>query len=527
MKYKLLEMPEDFLSDLDESEFVRESLYYISNDERVIRSFFRADTLYPISRSETYVRVIGKLQAVIDEGKKIVISGDYDCDGICATTLLYRYLSKTMGNVGYYLPHRKNDGYGLSSKLVDMYHERGYEVIICVDNGVVAHEAISHAYELGMEVIVLDHHEMDEKTATYDYVLHPLLMEDPYHYLCGSGVVFEVLRSFKDVDEYDMALAALAAIGDMMEIVGENRIVVRLGLKYLNETRDDHFMALAENPEVIDDATLGMRIAPKLNAVGRMYNLANVNTMVRYLLLPRDDDIRGVSYQILDVNNERRKLTKITSDMISKEIDLDKDYIIYAGDVHEGIVGLIASQLVNAYHKPCFIFHKEDGLLKGSCRSVNGIDLIDMCRGNELLETFGGHKLAGGISLKEDNYTKFVAYVDTYMKEHEILDDEEVVIDLERLAFSLRDVIRLQELRPYIRLSNSPLYAIRVKGDECLYLKEGKHAKWKLNEGCEMVFFNIPEDIKGRDDVTYICQASINSYKGFKKANFMVVDYYK
>lgn len=527
MKYQKLMMPNEFLSDLSLSNFIRESLYYVSKDEKIVSSFFKEDELYPISQSAAYLKVVQRIKDIIEAEKKVLISGDYDCDGICSTTLLYRYIKSKHDNVGYYIPHRKNDGYGLSEKLVELYNAKGYEVIICVDNGVVAHDAIKLANELGIEVIILDHHEMDEQTANYEYVLHPLLMEEPYHYLCGSGVVFEVLRSLKEVDEYDVIMAALAAISDMMLIVYENRSVVRLGLKYLNTNRDLHFICLAESNDKIDENTLAMRIAPKINAVGRMYDLANANNLIKYLISEDQNEIIHTSAQILRINDERRKITKSTTNAVVSKLDLENSYLLVADQIHEGIVGLIASSLVNTYDKLSIVLSEDDGLYKGSCRSTNSVDLVDMMRNCSLLETFGGHKQAGGLAIRSENLNSFKDYIANYLNNIDIVEEEKEVIDLTDKYLSINDVEYLMSLKPYLRVQNEPLYLIsNLRYDEAILMKEGKHAKWTINDETEVVYFNVAEEISKRGSVNYVCKIGINEFKNRKKISLTVIDYF-
>lgn len=527
MKYKVLDMPSDFLKDTSESLFVRQSLYYISGDEALIRTFFDADELYPISQSVAYQKVVMEIERAVASDKKILISGDYDCDGICATTLLYRYIKSKHENVAYYIPHRKNDGYGLSVKLVDMYADKGYSIIICVDNGVVAHEAIAHAKELGIEVIILDHHEMDELTATYEYVLHPTLMEEPYMYLCGTGVVLEVLRSLKEIDQYDIILAALAAVSDMMVLAYENRRVVRLGLRYLNQNRDIHLTMLAEGCDTIDETTLAMRIAPKINAVGRMYDLANANNLIKYLLSQNTKEIADTSSQILRVNEERRRITRSITNSVVSGLDLDNTYLLVADHIHEGIVGLIASNLVNTYDKVSIVLSEEDGIYKGSCRSAGGVDLVDMMRNCPLLETFGGHKQAGGLALKSENLEPFKEYVGNYLATNEVIEEERYIIDLTDLSVTLNDILRLSSLRPYLRVQSEPLYAFHhLPFEEASLMKEGKHAKWNIGEEAEIIYFNVNDEVRNRNDATYVCKAGINEFRGRKKISFTVIDYF-
>ncbi|MBR3693063.1 MAG: DHH family phosphoesterase, partial [Erysipelotrichales bacterium] len=471
MRYVEQKCPSDYLNDINCSNLVRETLYWVCKEGYDPYGFFMEDDLYPISTSEHYVRVVSYLQECINARRKIVICGDYDCDGICSTTLLVMGLQECGITPGYYIPNRNKDGYGLSTKLVQQFYAKGYEVIICVDNGVVAHDAIDLAYQLGIEVVILDHHEMDHKTMQYPYLLHPLLMEEEYHYLCGSGVVFEILRSITKLSPYKVMLAALAAISDMMLLWGQNRRVVRIGLRVMREYITP-LRYLVEGEE-IDEMTLALKLAPKINAVGRMYDRANPNQLVKYLLSEDASVLLTVAKQIDKINEDRRCVSQTIQQQVIEKIDPSKEYILSYGDYHEGVVGLVASHLVHTYHKPVFVLANENGKLKGSCRSVSSIDLIDMLRECPHLDTFGGHKAAGGLSLTEDKLEAFERYIQEYMNTHVIQEDLQEYIALPEEDFTLPNLHELSLLRPYLRIQEEPLYRLdHLKMSKAVFMSE-------------------------------------------------------
>lgn len=518
MKYVEQTIPVSFMQEFNLKPITKNTLYWVCGNSFDVSSFFDADELYPISKSDAYIKVVTYLKHIIREQKKILISGDFDCDGICATTLLYSGLMKLGLVTGYYIPNRQKDGYGLSTKLVELYHSKGYEVIICVDNGVIAHDAIARAYELGMEVVVLDHHEMDERTSNYEYVLHPLLMEEEFHYLCGTGVVLEVLRSLLEIDSYMLTLGALAAISDMMILWGENRRVVRLGIKAMAEDRGTPLWHLLDS-EDLDEGVLALKLAPKINAVGRMYEKANPNQLVKYLLC---DDVSAVSktaVQISALNEDRKALSKEILALAQAQIDTSLPYLMAVGVFHEGIVGLVASSLVHEYHRPVFVLSSDNGILKGSCRSVSSIDLVDMLRNCPYLEVFGGHKAAGGLSLKEENFELFKNYVEEYMNTHEMSEECVSYIPLSIDEFSLDEIEEIYALRPFLRVQEEPLYRFNgLKLSEARFMSEGKHARWNLSNGSEIVFFQIPEEIKKCDYLDVIGTLKVSTYRGKRKA---------
>lgn len=525
MKYREQQCPTTFLSDRNLSFLIRETLYWVCQDEKKAEEFFDEDELYPVSESIAYKKVVDYLKEAIEQQKKIVISGDFDCDGICATTLMFMGLKMAGVNAGYYIPNRNTDGYGLSPKLVQWYADKGYEVIICVDNGVIAHEAIALAKEKGMSVVILDHHEMDDKTMDYEYVLHPLLMEEPYHFLCGSGVVFEVLRSLAGVTSYMTTLACLAAISDMMVLCGENRRVVRLGLKAMEESHSTPLWYLMEG-EDLDECALALKLTPKINAVGRMFSKANPNQLVRFLLSDNAEQLSLVAKQIKDLNEERKELSKEILAKAEKQVIPDHSYIMAVGEYHEGIVGLVASNLVHTYHKPTFVLSKEEGVLKGSARSVFSIDLVDMLRTCPYLDVFGGHKAAGGLSLKECNLESFKTYVEEYMNSHPLQEESQFYINLPLSEFTLENIEKLSKYRPYLRVQEEPLYRFNhLLLDQIIYMGDGKHGKWNVGKELEIVYFQIPDIVRERKQIDVIGTLKVSKFRGKKKAIFTVKDY--
>ena len=525
MKYIEQNTPSSFLKEYALKQLTKDTLYWVCGDTFDVSGFFEEDELYPISKSVSYQRVTSYLKQCIDANKKMVISGDFDCDGICATTLLYRGLLLLGIQAGYYIPNRQKDGYGLSPKLVELYHAKGYEVIICVDNGVIAHEAIALAHQKGMEVIILDHHEMDERTSSYEYVLHPLLMEEEYHYLCGTGVVLEVLRFFIEVESYMLTLAALAAISDMMVLWGENRRVVRLGIAAMAKNKGTPLWHLLDS-EDLDEGVLALRLAPKINAVGRMFSKANPNQLVKYLLCEDASILSQTAIQITALNEERKQLSKEILALAESQIDTSMPYLIAVGDYHEGIVGLVASNLVHSYHRPVFVLSCENGIIKGSCRSVPSIDLVDMLRVCPHLEVFGGHKAAGGLSLKEENLEKFKDYISKYMSMHEVLEESTSYIALDTLDFTLDTVEEIYSLRPFLRVQEEPLYRLNgLKMSEARYMSEGKHARWNFENGSEIVYFQIPDEVKSCEFIDVIGTLKVSSYRGKRKAVMNVKEF--
>ncbi|MBQ9987071.1 MAG: hypothetical protein IJP28_01705, partial [Erysipelotrichales bacterium] len=230
-----------------------------------------------------------------------------------------------------------------------------------------------------------------------------------------------------------------------------------------------------------------------------------------------------VAKQIDKINEDRRCVSQTIQQQVIEKIDPSKEYILSYGDYHEGVVGLVASHLVHTYHKPVFVLANENGKLKGSCRSVSSIDLIDMLRECPHLDTFGGHKAAGGLSLTEDKLEAFESYIQEYMNTHVIQEDLQEYIALPEEDFTLPNLHELSLLRPYLRIQEEPLYRLdHLKMSKAVFMSEGKHAKWTLNQTSEVVYFQIPKEVLERESISVVGTLKISVYKGRSKAVFTV-----
>ncbi|MGN1295052.1 MAG: DHH family phosphoesterase, partial [Bacilli bacterium] len=355
---------------------------------------------------------VTRIKEAIKNNEKIMIYGDYDCDGISATSILYLAFKKLNYDVGYYIPSRYKDGYGINENMVDIIAQKGYKLIITVDNGVSQMEALKKAKNLHIDVILTDHHEILNDIPPCYTIIHPSLKENKdYLPECGAYVAFMISHKLLGyVDEYLLTLASLATISDMMPLRLDNRNIVKLGIKSLQNNKFSSLMKLSDYPTTINEKTFSFNIAPKVNSLGRIIKDTKVNRMVTYLTSSSNEEQNMLLQYINNVVLERKTVT----DQAFKKIDLsnhqnDNVIVEVFDDVCEGVIGLVAQKVLMECKKPCVcLCYGEEGILKGSCRSLIGFNIAEALNAlDDLLLAHGGHAQAGGLSLSKENLPLF------------------------------------------------------------------------------------------------------------------------
>ena len=394
--------------------------------------------------------VCRRLMRAKENAEKVFVAGDYDADGICSTALMKGILDRLGIANGYYIPDRFKEGYGLSAKTVTLAHEKGYQLIITVDNGVKCFEALARAKEYGMDVIVTDHHTIEEEVPC-DILLHPDVMEPEFANLSGAGVVLEISRKLFGNIPMHTAIAAIALIGDVMPVWLENRRIIRAGLKAIEHGALPAVLPLLRNSSSIDATAVSFQIVPKLNSVARMNDTSNVNTLVPFLLCRNRAQIDHYASQLERVNNARRRRSDA---MVKRALELADDSpfpVIFDESFFEGVNGIAAGRLAKTWHKPVLVFSRHDDLLKGSGRSTAGFDMYSFFSGFEELEQFGGHTGAVGIAVKETSFEAFCAHVQDKMRETPVIEQEpaEPAFLIHPDHLSLEEVMAFEALRPY------------------------------------------------------------------------------
>ena len=424
---------------------------------------------------------------------KIRIIGDYDIDGICSIYILYKGLMAAGADVDYVVPHRINDGYGINEHLIDNAINEGIDTIITCDNGIAAYNQVKYAKENGLTVIVTDHHDVpfDEVNGVKEYRVPPAdavvnpKQEDcqyPFKLLCGAGVayklislIYERLRlNTKDMEEY-REFMAIATVGDIVDLIDENRVVVKYGLKHIAHTVNTGLKALVEECGVdinnISSYHIGFVIGPCLNASGR---LDTARKAIELMLCKNTEEAHNMAREHITLNTERKQMTE---DETAKAIELvekndmlkDRVLVIYLPDCHESIAGIIAGRIKERYYRPTFVITNAEEGAKGSGRSIEGYNMyeeINKCK--NVLTKYGGHPMAAGLSLE-------TADIDVFRKmlnDNATLDDSDLIpktwIDVPMPVgyASMGLVGQLKLLEPFGKGNEKPVFA-----DRDLYVK--------------------------------------------------------
>lgn len=364
-------------------------------------------------------KAISILTEKIEEQKKIRIIGDYDIDGVCSTYILYRGLKRCGANVDTEIPDRIRDGYGINEHLIDLAWEDGVDTILTCDNGISAADQVEYANSLGMTVIITDHHEIPEKLPRARAIVNPKQEDCPYPYkgLCGGALAYKVISSLyeamgipQEEAQTLIEFAAIATVGDVMDLTGENRILVKEGLFRIGKTENPGLRALIRvnglDPEKISSYHIGFVLGPCINACGR---LDTAKRALALLLTESDQEAMALAEELKALNEERKDMTlkgvEQAVDMIEhSSLIHDKVLVVFLPDCHESLAGIIAGRVRERYHRPVFILTRGEEGIKGSGRSVESYHMYqEMEKCKDLFSKFGGHPMAAGLSMEEEN----------------------------------------------------------------------------------------------------------------------------
>lgn len=474
-------------------------------------------------------RAVNILLEKIAQGKRIRIIGDYDIDGICSTYILFRGLSKCGAAVDTAIPHRIRDGYGLNENLIQEAYDAGTDTVLTCDNGIAAYEQTAFANSLGMTVIVTDHHEVpyEEKEGVRQYrvpearaVVDPK-QEDcgyPFPEICGAVVAYKlVLALLAKKEEMDwreameselglelLELAAFATIGDVMELRDENRIIVKSGMELMKHTRNIGLKALmlatGTDAAHIKPYTIGFVLGPCLNATGRLDTAANALELFK----AQDMEVAAVlAGDLKAMNDSRKELTLKGVEEAIRQIEdggLDKDrvLVVYLPEVHESLAGIIAGRIREKYCKPVFVLTRAEDGVKGSGRSIDAFHMYDeMTKCKELFTKYGGHKLAAGLSLPEENVDVFRRRLNENCTLTDADFEEKVMIDVPMpMAYASIGFVReIARLEPFGNGNPKPQFAqknVRFVGGRVLGANRNVGKYTVADEGgkkYEMIYF--------------------------------------
>lgn len=497
---------------------------------------------------------LDRLKRAIDAKEKILIFGDYDVDGISSSALLMSCLLPLGANINFFLPNRKRDGYGLSSKIVKRAVENNYDLIITVDNGITALDAAQTARDLGIDLIITDHHRPHGKMPYALAIVNPNRPDCAYPEkgLPGVGVIFKLICwLYEDLGltlpEKAYELLLLGTVADVVPLVGENRFWVRHGLAALNKKQSYAVSVLMSNSKLkksrISSLDIGFMIAPQINALGR---LSDPRDGVKFLISSLADDVDRIGKTLWELNEARKEVERgifeqIVSKIEKKSIDLSRENVIIASSREwpTGVIGLVAGRLMHQYGRPTLLFHEaEKGILKGSCRSIESFNMFDALDENKaLLKTFGGHSFAAGLSLEKKNLPalkeRLEAKVASDLSAYDLLQKIKIdaVIDLSQVNALL--VSDLEKLEPFGHANAQPLFLIRevylLKPPRLLKEKHVKCSVFSHGMIKQVLFFNRPELMESLAELSdrpfsLAAHVTVNEWNGRRSIELQGVD---
>lgn len=480
-------------------------------------STFEKDVANPALMKDAQ-KAVDRIVQALEKKEKILICGDYDVDGVTSSAMMLISLLPFGADINFFIPNRMRDGYGLSTKVIERAAANGYKVVITVDNGITAFEPAKKAKELGIDLIITDHHRPHDHLPDAYAIVNPN-QEDcqyPYKVFAGVGVAFKLLSLLYQEKKLEMPVKAyelllLGTIADVVPLTGENRFWVRHGLSYINATESLSFKALKQNGKLdkprISASDIGFSIAPQINALGR---LEDARQAVKFLIGSEETEVQHVARILFELNQARREIERaifaeVDAEVTSKRIDVSKENVIIAASTSwpSGVIGLVASRLVGAYGRPTILFHAtKDGLAKGSCRSIpefNMFNALNECR--DLLIQFGGHSQAAGLSLKLENVPLLKERLEKLVSEQLTEYDlkQKIVLDAQvNLADLTKKFISdMSHLEPFGHGNSQPLFYIKdvVQVQKPTLMKDA-HVKCHIfADGVikPVVFFNRPD----------------------------------
>lgn len=480
------------------------------------------------------IEIISKIKErifkAINSKEKIIVYGDYDCDGISATSIMVKTFQMLNYPVSYYIPIRYKDGYGLNVENVEKIAKAGFSLIITVDNGISQHDAINKANELGIDVIVVDHHEVPEVPVNAYAILHPTVSN--ISSIIASGGYMSLFLSaglLGHYDDYLVTIAGLSVISDLMELKDYNRDVVKLALNNLKIHKYKPLVYLLDSP-IITEKSFSLEIAPKINAVGRLLEDKNINLLVKYLVSEDDGEISKIGAWIKNNNELRKTLTKEAVENLPTDFK-NEDGIVLKLDVKEGLIGLIANRLMSENNVPSIIFTNDStdaSLLKGSIRSKEGFNVQ---KAFEQLHKYmiagGGHALAGGLTIKASDFENFKKDFLDICKEHKFSQENvpDIEISLKEINFENYEILR--ELSPFGMSFQEPRFSLKnIPTKSLQFISFGKHLSTPISINSKLLGFNMPEqEIKKMLDIDLFGSLMETSFKDRITLEFRVSDY--
>ena len=494
---------------------------------------------------------VDRIIKAINDKEKIIIYGDYDVDGITSITVLKSFLEERGIQVNQYIPNRLEEGYGLNKPAIEKIVKEKYDLMITVDCGISGIEEIEYANSLGLETIVTDHHEVGDKLPNAIAVVDAKRKGNKYpcRDLAGVGVVFKLIQAIgiklgleeKEYLKY-LDIVCVGTISDIVPLVDENRVIAKLGLMLVKQTKNMGLKSLliSSGYKNIDSNTISFGVAPRINACGRM---GHADEALKLFLSKDIYEVNELTKKLNNYNTLRQEKERVIYEDAIKQIESkglnEKNAIIIAGENwHHGVIGIVSSKITELYFKPSILLCYEDDLAKGSGRSIPGFDLHDaLMKCQNTIEKFGGHSMAIGITIKKDQFEEFkkeFEEVSKYAKIDEIIPIINIDAKINLSEINKEMVASLNQLEPFGEGNKTPMFVFKnLKIDSIRALSEGKHIKMTLRDGntiINAIGFNLgylADEYRIGDKIDVVGTLEINSFNGVDNLQINIKDVMK
>lgn len=495
-------------------------------------------------------KAAARITRAVDNMEKIAVYGDYDADGVTSTAMLYSYLETRGADVIFYIPQREGEGYGMNIGAVEYLKEQGVSLIVTVDNGISSVQEVARANELGIDVVVTDHHRPQEILPDAVAVVDAYRPDDtsPYKHFSGVGIAFKLLMALEDGagDVEDLLeaysdLAAIGTIGDIVPLTGENRTLIRAGLERLSQSDRPGVQALLENAgiagKVLTSTNVAFTLVPRINATGRM---GAPERAVRLLISGYEEEAEVLSEEICADNEERRRVEAEIAEAAFADIEAkgymkDRVVVVDGENWHHGVIGIVASRVTERCGKPCMIISRGETEAKGSGRSIEGFSLFEaICACGDLLIKFGGHPMAAGITLKPENIEAFRKRINRYAAEHfPQMPTQTVTLDckLNPAALSVSMAQSLTQLEPFGNGNPQPVFGLfNMELSNVTPVGGGGHLRLTLEKNGSVItamrFNTKPEELPYHigDKIDLAVQLEAREFRGQPSLTVIVRD---
>lgn len=483
-------------------------------------------------------KAIDRILEAIDNNEKVLVYGDYDADGVTATNIIYTFLKDQGLDVAYYIPNRLKEGYGLNKPRLKEFKDMGYTLTITVDTGIVAFEEALYCKEIGMDLVITDHHEVqDGKIPEAISVVDPKREECDLKFkeIAGCFVAFKLVQALSEVigmpEDYDkkfLSIVAIGTIADVMPLKSENRIAVEYGLKNIKENPNDGVRQLVKDLNSITAMNIAFSVVPKLNAAGRL----GEDTGAEMLMSSSEEEAKNILTQLNLLNEKRKQLvidiTKKVSEIVDNNQLQKNNVIVVEGDFHEGVVGIIASKIAEKYGKSAIILSKEGTVYKGSGRSNGTMSLFDTVnKVKHLTEKFGGHAAAVGMTISEENIEEFKNELyKIEIEEHPKEIYYDMLFNFKNISVDL--IKSFDILEPFGKENEKPVFLFKNVNVKKVYERE-KMVSALFSQENKQIFGitfskDLFKDIKENDTIYLLATLDINNYNNREDVQLQIID---